>query len=58
MDNLKDKNIIEIPIDRLQPNPLQPRGIITSETIMELSESIKEHGVLEPIMVAHTPAGY
>jgi len=52
------KNVVEIDIDQLQPNPTQPRGIITPESIMELSDSIKEHGVLEPLVVAHTPAGY
>lgn len=52
------RSIIEFPIDQLQPNPTQPRGVISPESIMELSDSIKEHGLLEPIVVAHTPAGY
>lgn len=56
--NINDKTIAEIPVDQLQPNPTQPRGIITPESIMELADSIKEHGILEPIVVAHTPAGY
>jgi ParB family chromosome partitioning protein len=42
----------------LQPNPLQPRGVIAPETITELVDSILEHGIIEPIVVAHTPAGY
>lgn len=54
----RDKKIVEIPVEQLQPNPTQPRGVITPESIMELSDSIKEHGVLEPLIVAHTPAGY
>lgn len=53
-----DKKIVEIPIEELQPNPTQPRGVIVPESIMELSDSIKEHGVLEPLIVAHTPAGH
>ena len=52
------KNIIEIPVDQLQSNPLQPRGVITPDSIMDLTESIKEHGILEPLVIAHTPAGY
>ena len=44
--------------DQLQPNPLQPRGAIGPETIMELVKSIRDHGILEPLVVAHTPAGY
>lgn len=46
-----------LPIDHLQPNPLQPRGSINKSSIQELSDSIKEHGVLEPLVVAKTPAG-
>lgn len=47
-----------IPVDELQPNPLQPRGVITPESLVDLIDSIKEHGVLEPLVVAKTPAGY
>lgn len=47
-----------LPVDQLQPNPLQPRGAITVESLADLVESIKVHGVIEPIVVAHTPAGY
>jgi ParB family transcriptional regulator, chromosome partitioning protein len=42
----------------LQPNPLQPRGAISPDSIMDLVDSIKEHGILEPLIIAHTPAGY
>src|SRR3989338_2075250 len=42
----------------LQPNPLQPRGLITPDSLVELVDSIREHGVLEPLVVAKTPAGY
>ena len=50
--------LVEIDIDLLQPNPLQPRGTIPNESLMELAESIRTHGLLEPLVVAHTPAGY
>lgn len=52
------KNITEISIDLLQPNPLQPRGIITPESLIDLVDSIREHGILEPLVIARTPAGY
>jgi ParB family chromosome partitioning protein len=48
----------QIAVESLQPNPLQPRGVITTESLDELVGSIKKHGVLEPLVVAHTPAGY
>lgn len=53
-----EESIYELEIDLLQPNPLQPRGLITPESLAELADSIKVHGVLEPLVVAKTPAGY
>jgi ParB family chromosome partitioning protein len=56
--NQTEEKPTELGIDQLQPNPLQPRGSITPESLEDITESIKEHGVLEPLVVAHTPAGY
>lgn len=50
--------IIQLSVDELQSNPLQPRGVITPESLVDLIDSIREHGVLEPLVVAKTPAGY
>ncbi|MBI2594124.1 ParB/RepB/Spo0J family partition protein [Candidatus Curtissbacteria bacterium] len=55
---MEENQIFEIDIDMLQPNPLQPRGLITPDSLVELVDSIREHGVLEPLVVAKTPAGY
>lgn len=55
---MEESQIFEIEIDMLQPNPLQPRGLITPDSLVELVDSIREHGVLEPLVVAKTPAGY
>lgn len=55
---MAEEGILELEIDLLQPNPLQPRGLITSESLIELVDSIRAHGVLEPVVVAKTPAGY
>ena len=55
---MEESQIFEIDIDMLQPNPLQPRGLITPDSLTEIIDSIKEHGVLEPLVVAKTPAGY
>lgn len=51
-------NIVQLPIEELQANPLQPRGVITPESLVDLIDSIREHGILEPLVVAKTPAGY
>jgi ParB family chromosome partitioning protein len=51
-------SIVYMDIDQVQPNPLQPRGMITPDSLMDLVDSVREHGILEPLIVAHTPAGY
>ncbi|OGY26863.1 MAG: hypothetical protein A2Z11_01675 [Candidatus Woykebacteria bacterium RBG_16_43_9] len=56
--NAVDTETVDIDIDLLQPNPLQPRGQILPDSLVELAESIREHGVLEPLVIAKTPAGY
>lgn len=58
MDSQPLEPVFEIDIEMLQANPLQPRGLITPESLAELAESVREHGILEPIVVAKTPAGY
>ncbi len=52
------EEVIQININELQPNPLQPRGAISPESLVDLVDSIKEHGILEPLVVAKTPAGF
>lgn len=52
------QQIVYIDPNELQPNPLQPRGVIAPDSIMDLVDSVREHGILEPLVVAHTPAGY
>lgn len=56
MDN--QDRIFELDVNMLQANPLQPRGIISPDSLQELVDSIREQGILEPIVVAKTPAGY
>jgi len=55
---MAQEQIVYLDPGQLQPNPLQPRGVISPDSIMDLVDSIREHGVLEPLVVAHTPAGY
>jgi ParB/RepB/Spo0J family partition protein len=40
-----------IPVDNITPNPEQPRMVFDEESLSELSASIQEHGVLQPILV-------
>ena len=48
-------SIKELPVERVVPNPDQPRMTFHEETLQELAASIREHGVLQPILVR--PAG-
>ena len=55
---MKAQEIKLIDINVLQANPFQPRDKIHKEDLEDLVKSIKIHGILEPLVVAHTPAGY
>ena len=52
-NNLNDNSelVVELDIDLIKPNPLQPRKRFNESTLLELSNSIKEHGILQPILV-------
>ncbi len=58
MDEHKTMSIVALDLSLLQPNPLQPRGLISPESLTDLVNSIREQGILEPIVVAETPAGF
>jgi ParB family transcriptional regulator, chromosome partitioning protein len=48
----------EIPIDRIRPNPRQPRQRMDQVELDSLAASIRDHGVLQPILVTETLDGY
>ncbi len=48
----------EIPISRVRPNPRQPRQRMDQAELEALAASIREHGVLQPILVTETLDGY
>ena len=48
----------DIPVDKIVPNPTQPRMTWHQETLKELAASITEHGVLQPILVRPSADGY
>ena len=43
--------ILDLPLDMIIANPFQPRRIFDQEKINELADSIKQHGVFQPIIV-------
>jgi ParB family transcriptional regulator, chromosome partitioning protein len=44
-------HVIELSLDEIRPNPIQPRKTIDKDKLAELSESIKVHGLISPILV-------
>jgi ParB family chromosome partitioning protein len=50
--------IQEIDVDRITPNPAQPRQLFDPDALEELAASIRQHGVLQPIIVVRNEMGY
>jgi len=50
-------SIQEIPVGELDPNPDQPRHTFSAESISQLADSIREQGVLQPLLVAPASGG-
>jgi ParB family chromosome partitioning protein len=53
-----DDKVTEIPLSQLRPNPYQPRKQFNEDSIQELATSIKEYGVVQPIIVRTALKGY
>jgi ParB family chromosome partitioning protein len=53
-----DKGPREIPIEMLSPNPANPRRAFHDEPLDELAESIRERGVMQPLLVRRTEEGF
>ena len=54
-DNLQkatDVQVLHIPLSKIVPNPYQPRKEFESEALSELADSIRQYGVLQPLLVA------
>jgi ParB family chromosome partitioning protein len=49
---------VDVPIARIRPNPQQPRRHFDAAELATLEASIREHGVLQPILVVETIDGY
>lgn len=50
--------VVELPLSEMRPNPYQPRTDFNSDAIADLANSIKEHGVFQPIIVKKSIKGY
>ena len=50
--------VLEIPLKDIRPNPFQPRKTFDEESLLELAESIKNDGLLQPVVVNEDIDGY
>lgn len=57
-DDETAKSFLECDIDLIQPNRYQPRSHFSSEELNQLSDSIREQGVLQPLLVRQIEVGY
>jgi len=58
VETTNKSDILEISLEEIRSNPHQPREYFDEEALNELAESIKDHGVIEPIIVKKSIRGY
>ncbi|MCQ2569674.1 MAG: ParB/RepB/Spo0J family partition protein, partial [Limosilactobacillus sp.] len=51
MTNSQPELVVEIPLDQVRPNPYQPRRIFDQAALSDLTASIQQNGVFQPIIV-------
>src|SRR5258708_5096897 len=56
-DNLPMMNLIEVDINLIKPNPCQPRKTFNETALQQFADSIREHGILQPLVVVAVPDG-
>ncbi len=52
-----ESGLVTLPIDSIAPNPHQPRLVIREKELDELTDSIREHGILQPVVVTRAENG-
>ena len=58
IESTPKNEIVDLDLDQLRSNPYQPRKTFDEEALQELSNSIKEHGVFQPIIAKKSIKGY
>ena len=56
--HVQGSSLLEIPLQEIRPNPYQPRQTFDQEALEELAHSIKEMGIIQPILVKAVDGGY
>ena len=55
---LETGRVMFLPARSIRPNPAQPRKIFREDAMSELADSIRQHGILQPLSVRRTGSGY
>lgn len=58
MGLIHKRRVLELSVDAIRPNPMQPRQIFSEEALRELAASISAHGILQPLTVRRTGSGW
>ncbi|MFH2048502.1 MAG: ParB/RepB/Spo0J family partition protein [bacterium] len=53
-----DKKYRMVSLDRIEPNPMQPRREFGAESLRELAESLKQNGMMQPLVVMNNGSGF
>lgn len=59
VQNTPDQDgVVSLPLQKVEPNPLQPRRRFDEQALEELADSIRQHGVIQPLTVRKLPTGF
>ncbi|MCK5761745.1 MAG: ParB/RepB/Spo0J family partition protein [Candidatus Izimaplasma sp.] len=53
-----NEEVLEVEISEIRPNPEQPRTYFDEKKLIELANSIKEHGIFQPVILKPSAKGY
>src|SRR5690625_2752999 len=51
VEQFNESEVIQLPVEKIIPNQFQPRTIFEDEKIDELAQTLKTHGIIQPIVV-------
>lgn len=58
VESVSESGVVQIPVAAIEANPHQPRGRVNPETLAGLAASIREQGLVQPILVRRIDGGY
>ncbi|MBN1247865.1 MAG: ParB/RepB/Spo0J family partition protein [Anaerolineae bacterium] len=56
-EDAQSDGLLRVPVDRITPNPHQPRTTVSDDSLTDLADSIREHGIIQPLVVTQVLGG-